>query len=82
LTTAGLVLVSTAARAQYYQTDFPADEFRSRHAKRFEQIGASTVAVVQGMPLEAQVKRVAGWDVTVSVQVVRESATREKSDVV
>jgi Xaa-Pro aminopeptidase len=49
-TTAGLVLVSTAARAQYYQTDVPADEFRSRHLKVFEQIGASAVAVVQGMP--------------------------------
>ena len=48
--TAGLLFVSTAARAQYYQTDFPADEFRSRHAKVFEQIGAAAVAVVQGMP--------------------------------
>lgn len=30
--------------------------------------------------LEEQVKRVTGWDITVSVQVGRESATREKSD--
>jgi Xaa-Pro aminopeptidase len=45
-----LLLVSAAARAQYYQTDFPADEFRNRHAKVFDQIGASAVAVVQGMP--------------------------------
>jgi Xaa-Pro aminopeptidase len=47
--TAGLLCLSSAARAQYYQTDFPADEFRSRHAKVFEQIGPSAVAVVQGM---------------------------------
>jgi Xaa-Pro aminopeptidase len=48
---AGLMLLDgTAARAQYYQIDFPADEFRSRHARVFEQIGASAVAVVQGMP--------------------------------
>jgi Xaa-Pro aminopeptidase len=48
--TAGLLFASTAARAQYFQTDFPAAEFRSRHAKVFEQIGATAVAVVQGMP--------------------------------
>jgi Xaa-Pro aminopeptidase len=36
--------------AQYYQTDFPAEEFRARHARVFEQIGANSVAVVQGMP--------------------------------
>jgi Xaa-Pro aminopeptidase len=46
---AGFLLVSTAARAQYYQTDFPAEAFHSRHAKVFEQIGATAVAVVQGM---------------------------------
>lgn len=48
--TAGLLLVGTVAQAQHYQTDFPAEEFRSRHAKVFEQIGATGVAVVQGMP--------------------------------
>jgi Xaa-Pro aminopeptidase len=49
--TAGMLLLAgTAPRAQYYQTDFPADEFRSRHAKLFDQIGATAVAVVQGMP--------------------------------
>jgi Xaa-Pro aminopeptidase len=42
--------VSAEARAQYHQTDFPAEEFRSRHATVFEQIGANAVAVVQGMP--------------------------------
>jgi Xaa-Pro aminopeptidase len=48
--TAGLLLTSTAARAQYFQTDFPAEEFRNRHAKVFDHIGPSAVAVVQGMP--------------------------------
>ena len=47
----GLVLcLSIALSAQYYQTDFPADEFRARHARVFEQIGTNAVAVVQGMP--------------------------------
>ena len=36
--------------AQHYQTDFPAEEFRARHARVFEQIGANAVAVVQGVP--------------------------------
>jgi Xaa-Pro aminopeptidase len=47
--TAALCL-STALSAQYYQTDFPADEFRARHARVFEQLGSNAVAVVQGMP--------------------------------
>ena len=47
---ASLLLMSTAAHAQYYQTDFPPDEFRSRCARVFEQIGTTAVAVVQGMP--------------------------------
>ncbi len=42
--------VPAALGAQYYQTDFPAEEFRSRHARVFERIGANAVAVVQGMP--------------------------------
>jgi Xaa-Pro aminopeptidase len=46
----GVLLASAVAEAQYYQTDFPAEEFRSRHAKLFEMIGADAVAVVQGMP--------------------------------
>ena len=45
-----LLLPGTAAQAQYHQSDFPADEFRTRHAKLFEQIGPTAVAVVQGMP--------------------------------
>jgi Xaa-Pro aminopeptidase len=43
------LLIPAAASAQYHQTDFPADEFKARHAKVFEQIGASAVAVVQGV---------------------------------
>ena len=43
------VLIPVTAAAQYYQTDFPAEEFRARHAKVFEQIGANAVAVVQGV---------------------------------
>jgi Xaa-Pro aminopeptidase len=38
------------AGAQYYQADFPAEEFKARHAKVFEQIGANAVAVIQGVP--------------------------------
>ena len=45
-----LVVSPSIAAAQYYQTDFPAEEFRARHAKVLEQIGANAVAVVQGIP--------------------------------
>src|SRR5687768_17951509 len=44
-----LALTSGTAHAQYHQTDFPAEEFKSRHARVFEQIGATAVAVVQGV---------------------------------
>ena len=44
-----LLLTAAHAGAQYYQTDFPAEEFRARHARVFEQIGANAVAVVQGV---------------------------------
>lgn len=45
------VLLSAApAATQYYQTDFPSEDFRARHAAVFEQIGPAAVAVVQGMP--------------------------------
>jgi len=44
-----LVFASATASAQHYQTDFPAEEFKSRHARVFEQIGATAVAVVQGV---------------------------------
>ena len=43
------LLAASPAAGQYYQTDFPADEFRSRHARVVEQIGTSAVAVVQGV---------------------------------
>ena len=46
---AGLLVAGGAVRAQYYQTDFPADEFRSRHARVFDAIGQAAV-VVQGVP--------------------------------
>ena len=49
---AGVIVVLLAAApavAQYYQTDFPAEEFKARHARIFEQIGSNAVAVVQGM---------------------------------
>src|SRR5262245_58341394 len=51
VTLLGIVFVLTAAPAvaQYYQTDFPAEEFRARQAKVLEQIGTSAVAVVQGV---------------------------------
>jgi hypothetical protein len=44
-----LTLASATASAQYHQTDFPAEEFKSRHASVFEQIGATAVAVIQGV---------------------------------
>jgi Xaa-Pro aminopeptidase len=48
---AALLAVSpSVAAAQYYLTDFPAEEFRARHARVLEQIGANAVAVVQGIP--------------------------------
>jgi Xaa-Pro aminopeptidase len=43
------LLIPAATSAQYYQTDFPAEEFKARHARVFEQIGANAVAVVQGV---------------------------------
>ena len=45
-----LFLTTVASSAQYYQTDFPVEEFKARHARVFEQIGSNAVAVVQGMP--------------------------------
>ena len=44
-----LLFVPSVADAQYYQTDFPADEFRARHAQVFEKIGDNAVAVLQGV---------------------------------
>jgi Xaa-Pro aminopeptidase len=44
-----LSLAPLPVAAQHYQTDFPADEFKARHAKVFEKIGDNAVAVVQGV---------------------------------
>src|SRR5262245_57057519 len=46
---AAWLVTGATADAQYFQTDFPAEEFRARHAKVFEQIGTNAVAVVQGV---------------------------------
>ena len=35
----------------WYQTDFPADEFRARWAQIFDRIGGGAVAIVQGAPM-------------------------------
>ena len=45
-----LLAWSHPAFAQYYQTDFPPEEFRARWQKVFEKIGTNAVAVLQGMP--------------------------------
>ncbi len=34
----------------YYQTDFPPEEFRARHAKIFDRIGNDAIAIVAGAP--------------------------------
>jgi Xaa-Pro aminopeptidase len=49
ITIAVALLVPATASAQYYQTDFPAEEFRARHARVFEKIGDNAVAVLQGV---------------------------------
>ena len=46
---AALLFVPAAVAAQYHQTDFPAEEFRARHAQVFAKIGDNAVAVVQGV---------------------------------
>ena len=42
-------LAPAAVAAQHYQTDFPAEEFKARHAQVFQKIGDNAVAVVQGV---------------------------------
>ena len=44
-----MLLAASPAAGQYHQADFPADEFRARHARVFEQIGANALAAVQGV---------------------------------
>ena len=46
-----LAAAASAANAQHYQTDFPAEEFKARWAGVYERIGENAVAVAQGMPL-------------------------------
>jgi hypothetical protein len=46
-----LIAASAGLNAQsaiYFQTDFPADEFRSRWNKVYDRIGADVVALIQG----------------------------------
>jgi Xaa-Pro aminopeptidase len=50
LTIVAVLVLARPALAQYYQTDFPPDEFRERWQKVFEKIGNNAVAVLQGMP--------------------------------
>src|SRR5262245_57196737 len=48
-----LAMTLTVARpafAQYYQMDFPADEFKARWQQVLQRIGDNAVAVFQGMP--------------------------------
>jgi len=39
-----------AQETPFYQTDFPPDEFKTRWAKLYDEIGPNAVAIVQGMP--------------------------------
>jgi Xaa-Pro aminopeptidase len=45
-----LLCAAAPARGQYFQTDFPAEEFQARWAQVYDAIGDNAVAVVQGMP--------------------------------
>jgi Xaa-Pro aminopeptidase len=45
-----ILIVARPAFAQYYQNDFPPEEFRARWQSVFDKIGAGSVAVLQGMP--------------------------------
>jgi Xaa-Pro aminopeptidase len=46
-----LLLLPAVASAQFYQSDFPAQEFRDRWNRVFDRIGEDAVAFVQGAPL-------------------------------
>ena len=48
---ATLLMLARPGAAQYYQTDFPPEEFRERWEKVFEKIGNNAIAVLQGMPM-------------------------------
>src|SRR5262245_5796043 len=45
-----LLIASRPAVSQYYQSDFPPEEFRARWQRIFDKIGNNAVAVLQGMP--------------------------------
>lgn len=45
-----LLMLSMTASAQYYQSDFPPEEFRDRWNRIFDRIGDDAVALVQGAP--------------------------------
>lgn len=46
-----LFFAALSLHAQWYQTDFPPDEFKARWAKLYDKIGNQAVAVVQGVSL-------------------------------
>jgi Xaa-Pro aminopeptidase len=48
--TAAMILISQATSAQYYQSDFPPEEFRGRWETLFDAIGDDAVALLQGAP--------------------------------
>lgn len=41
---------AAAAGAGHYQSDFPPEEFRARHARIFDRIAADAIAIVPGAP--------------------------------
>jgi Xaa-Pro aminopeptidase len=45
------MLAASQAAAQFYQSDFPPDEFKARWARVFDKIGPEAVAVLQGVSL-------------------------------
>jgi len=46
-----LFFAALSLRAQWFQTDFPPEEFKARWAKVYDKIGNQAVAVVQGVSL-------------------------------
>jgi Xaa-Pro aminopeptidase len=45
------MLAASQAAAQFYQSDFPPEEFKARWARVFDKIGPQAVAVLQGVSL-------------------------------
>jgi Xaa-Pro aminopeptidase len=50
LATVLLAAMGFAGTEAYYQTEFPPEEFKARHAKIFDQIGDNAIAIVAGAP--------------------------------